>query len=361
MRIVVIGVSPKADVAHPSTEVFRGLLAALAGRGHSILFLERGDVAAPQSAEDAAAGWCERRVFADAGDLARYRPDMAGSDMLIVGSGLAEEEACAMLARQCALRLAVYYDFDPAATTARLRVTGGEDWLHRFDLVLTSEGGLAPRYLEDRFGLRWVRALPPGVDLAATQAEPAETQWQLGTLADYSPERQPLVERMLVAIARRLPRRKFVLAGVGYPDTIRFPVNLERIERIAPAGRAAFFGAMAWALDTQLERDPAHGWSAGLGLLEPMACRTPVIANPRVGLRSDFVPGTELHLAETTDDVMRALLRPEPYRVELGRMGRAKVRMGHTTHHRAALLEAILADRAARERGWRKPYVTVSI
>ena len=50
-------------------------------------------------------------------------------------------------------------------------------------------------------------------------------------------DRQPGLETLLIEPARRLPDRRFVVAGSQFPDAIDWPDNVERIEHVAPAER----------------------------------------------------------------------------------------------------------------------------
>ena len=62
------------------------------------------------------------------------------------------------------------------------------------------------------------------------------------------------------------------------------------------------------------------------------------------GLDAFFTPGAEILVAETTEDVIRALDLPEAERLAIGRAARARALAEHTGEHRAAALEGYMQE-----------------
>ncbi len=54
------------------------------------------------------------------------------------------------------------------------------------------------------------------------------------------------------------PKRRFVVAGPQYPDAIRWPSNVERIEHLAPAEHRAILQFAALHLECDAARDGAR-------------------------------------------------------------------------------------------------------
>ena len=87
------------------------------------------------------------------------------------------------------------------------------------------------------------------MDEAAYLPVPVAPRWDLGYLGTYSDDRQPALERLLLDVARRLPGRRFAVAGPQYPPTIAWPANVERLEHVAPEAHPAFYAACRFTLN----------------------------------------------------------------------------------------------------------------
>ncbi len=354
MRFVVLGLSLGSSWGNSHAGQYRALLGALASRGHEILFLEREDAAAvaEESARRDLADphWCRLRFYRTVADLTAWLPDLVAADVIVLGSGVADAGIVAPMLREAAAGITVFADLDTPATLAGAEE--GEEAgaiLRSFDLYLCSAGGLAPGRIGDRHGIATL-AFPPWVDLDLYRPVEADRRWDLGFMGRYHAGRQVLLERLLIEPARRMPRRRFVVAGAGYPETVRWPANVERIEDVPAAERAEFQSSLGWALSLPLPALAEFGWSPPLSLLEAAACGAPVITPGWRGLSALFVPGIDLLVADGADDVVAALGRTDAARDAVARSGRARVRMAHTAAHRASALEAAAAVRLARLR-----------
>ncbi len=71
----------------------------------------------------------------------------------------------------------------------------------------------------------------------------------MGYLGNYSPDRQPALERLLIAPARHLPDMRFVVAGPQYPAEIDWPANVERIDHLPPADHPDFYSRQRYTLN----------------------------------------------------------------------------------------------------------------
>jgi spore maturation protein CgeB len=72
----------------------------------------------------------------------------------------------------------------------------------------------------------------------------------------------------------------------------------------------------------------------------------PVISDRWDGLEAFFVPDDEIVIADHTEAVLGALVRPEAERRAIGVRARVRVLAEHTAEHRAEELEAHVLDRA---------------
>ncbi|MGI4880621.1 MAG: CgeB family protein, partial [Janthinobacterium lividum] len=215
-----------------------------------------------------------------------------------------------------------------------------------YDVYLSFTGGPTLDLLERHYGSPAARPLYCSVDPAAYHHVDVPLRWDLSYLGTYSDDRQPTLERLLLAVARACPERRFAVAGPQYPAAIDWPANVERIEHLPPPEHAAFYSASRFTLNVTRADMIAAGWSPSVRLFEAAACGTPIISDIWDGIDDVLAPGREILLASTDDDVLRALNRGDAQ--SIGMAAQARVLGGHTATHRAAELETHLHEAATR-------------
>jgi spore maturation protein CgeB len=347
MKLVVLGLSLSSSWGNGHATTFRALLRQFAARGHDILFLER-DVPWYASQRDLAdPDYCRLEFYRDLQDLEQWRGEIAAADAVIVGSYVPEGVAVGRFVQQAARGVTAFYDIDTPVTLAKLERGDFEylspDIIPGYDLYLSFTGGPTLRRIEQSYGSPAARALYCSVDPEAYPPLDVPKRWDLSYLGTYSPDRQPTLERLLVEPARRMPERRFVVAGPQYPADIDWPANVERIDHCPPADHAEFYSASRFTLNVTRADMIAAGWSPSVRLFEAAACAVPVISDRWEGIDSLFEPGREILLADTSDDVVRFLAQDG---AALGRAARARVLSGHTAADRAGELESYLREAA---------------
>ena len=347
MKLVVLGLSLSSSWGNGHATTYRALLKAFAERGHDILFLER-DVPWYAGQRDLAdPDYCRLAYYADLDDLADWRDEIGRADAVIVGSYVPQGVEVARLMQRWAGGVVAFYDIDTPVTLAKLARGDFEylspDVMPGFDLYLSFTGGPTLERIERRYGVPAARALYCSVDADIYRPTGVPKRWDLSYLGTYSDDRQPALERLLLAPARALPDKRFVVAGPQYPDGIDWPANVERIEHLPPVDHADFYSASAMTLNVTRADMIAAGWSPSVRLFEAAACGTPIASDRWDGLESLFVPEREIALVETTDDVIAAIAGCDG---AMGEAARARVLAAHTARHRAAELEAYLAEAA---------------
>jgi spore maturation protein CgeB len=271
------------------------------------------------------------------------------ADAVIVGSFVPDGVAVGEWVTETATGIAAFYDIDTPITLSRLRARSCEyisrALVRRYDLYLSFTGGPTLDVLEREFGSPYARPLYCSVDPALYFREELEEQWALGYLGTYSDDRQPKLERLLIAPARRLPTMRFAVVGPQYPAGIEWPPNVERIVHLSPDRHREFYNSQRFTLNVTRAAMVEAGWSPSVRLFESAACGTPLITDFWPGLDAFFKPGEEVLVAHDARDVVSALkvLRATE-RAELGRRAQTRVLQSHTAAHRAAELESYLLD-----------------
>jgi spore maturation protein CgeB len=353
MKLVVFGLSVSSSWGNGHATLWRGLIRALARRGHRVVFFER-DVPYYAAHRDLStlpdgglrlyAGWEDaaddaRRELADAdvGMVTSYCPDGIAATALVLDSPATR----------------VFYDLDTPVTLDRLAAGEplpyiGRDGLRGFDLVLSYTGGKALRALETELGA--ARALPLYGSVDPDVHRPADPvdafRGDLSYLGTYAADRQPALERLLVEVARRRERERFVIGGAQYPRDFPWASNIYFVQHLPPADHRAFYASSRLTLNVTRAAMARMGYCPSGRLFEAAACGVPVVSDRWEGLERFYTPGEEILLADGPDEVMAALDHSDAELRRIADAARERTLAQHTCHARAAELEALL-DAAA--------------
>jgi spore maturation protein CgeB len=357
MRVVILGLSITSSWGNGHATNYRALLRSLTARGHDVLFLERDvpwyaehrDLPCPPHGRTELYG--SRRELDE-----RFAGDVADADLVIVGSYVPEGQAVGGWVTATATGVTAFYDIDTPVTLAALARNDCEylsaELVPRYDLYLSFTAGPTLTVLEEHYGARRADAFYCMVDPDEYRPRDTPLRWDLGYLGTYSDDRQPVLDALLLRPARRRPDLRFVVAGPQYPDRIAWPDNVERIEHLPPNQHVDFYAAQRMTLNvTRADRKHA-GWSPSVRLFEAAACAVPVVSDAWAGLDEIFTPGSEIVIAESSEDVLNAVDAMDPeQRQRMGTAARARVLAHHTAQRRAEELEQLARDvSSARER-----------
>jgi spore maturation protein CgeB len=360
LNIVVIGLSLSSSWGNGHATTFRSLLRGLSTLGHSVLFLER-DVSWYADSRDLPdPDFCGLQYYDGVADMtSRFAKALRDADAVIVGSYV--PQGAKVIDSVVGIRSGplFFYDIDTPVTLAKL-AQNDEEYLARrqvrlFDTYFSFSGGPVLDRLETEFGARSAAALYCSVDAGRYRATGELIEWDLGYIGTYSLDRQPVLERLLLEPARRLPDRRFVVAGPLYPANIDWPQNVKRIEHLPPAEHASFYSRQRFTLNVTRADMVEAGWSPSVRLFEAAACGTPIISDFWNGLDRLLPDGEAIVIARSADEVVSTLTGTSDARREaIARAARARVMAEHTGVVRArelvARITAIRHSRTAPER-----------
>ncbi|GBD50185.1 hypothetical protein METY_3398 [Methylopila sp. Yamaguchi] len=352
LKLVILGLSLSSSWGNGHATTFRGLIQALARRGHDVLFLEASAPWYAANRDLADPDFCRLAFYDGLEDLGRWAAEVAAADAVIVGSYVANGVDVGDWALHTASGPVAFYDIDTPVTLAKLG-RGEEPYLAArqiaaYDVYFSFTGGPTLDRIERSFGSPAARALYCSADPQIYRPTAAPRRWDLSYLGTFSEDRQPTLERLLLEAARRAPALRCVVAGPQYPAGIAWPPNVERVEHVAPADHAAFYASSRFTLNVTRADMVAAGHSPSVRLFEAAACGTPIISDLWEGLDALFSPGSEILLAETAADVLAALSMDETRRRAIGAAGRARVLKNHTAEHRAETVERELHQASLR-------------
>jgi len=353
MRFVIFGLTLSSSWGNGHATLWRGLLRALARRGHSIVFFEH-DV--PYYARHRDLHGMPGVTLALYEDWAsihpRARSEVADADVVIITSYCPHAAEANRTALEDALgALRVFYDLDTPVTLARLSKGHSVEYLppeglSSFDLVLSFTGGAALAALRERLGARRVEPLYGHADPLTHRPVPGEERYRgdVSYLGTYSADRQRALERLFIESAKARPEIRFMLGGSGYPQDFPWTSNLYFVQHVPPADHPAFFCSSRLTLNVTRGDMAAMGFCPSGRLFEAAACGVPTISDRWEGLDRFFTPGEEILTAETTEEALAALDLPASELALIARQARARALDEHSSEHRARELLDLLDD-----------------
>lgn len=320
------------------------LFAALAGRGHHVVFFERTDTGV---ADDAGQPRDVRR-FSDTGDLDAYLDEIAEADAVLVSSEVAGAAALTKRLGTMVTRLLGYLDADTPKSLAALDRGGDErlspDTLALYDLYLASSGGPYLERLATRFGVTNAYHLGASADTLVYRPVKAQRRFDLGYYGDHDPARADLLETLFLAPARELPKLRFGIAGAGHVREDSWPENVELLDPLPAAEHAKFYGSLRFALYLSSEGCRQSGFTPDRGLFGAVACGVPVISDDWEGIEAFLVPGHEVLIAEEADDITSLLTDRSRLGRRVAKAGRERIFAEHSARERAQQLESLLQE-----------------
>jgi spore maturation protein CgeB len=367
LSLVFLGLSITSSWGNGHATTYRALLRELARRGHRLLFLERRAPWYQENADMPNPPFCETVLYGSLAELShRYRRAIASADAVVLGSYVEDGSRIAQLMAEEARGVRAFYDIDTPITLRALS-DGSCSYLSAsdvpsLDLYLSFSGGPLLQRLEEELGARQAEPLYCSVDTQLYYPIEAPRPWELGYLGTYSPDRQPVVNRLLIEPAQQLPSSRFVVAGPQYPGELAWPVNVDRREHVAPGEHREFYGAQRATLNVTRRDMVEAGYSPSVRLFEAAACGVPIVSDTWPGIESFFIPGEEILLAESSEDVLRHLAElGDERRAAIAGRARARVLREHTAARRAQQLECLILDSLGARRPIHHPGVVPRI
>jgi spore maturation protein CgeB len=349
MKITFFGLTISSSWGNGHATLLRGLFKALVARGHTVSFFER-DVPYYAAHRDLVESrGVDLHLYSDWREIKPFaRQVVAESDVAVVTSYCPDGIAATELVGSANVNLRAFYDLDTPITLEALQKGEplayiGPRKLADFDLVLSYTGGAALTALRDQLDARRVVPLFGSVDPEIHHPAPRRASYEadLSYLGTYAPDRQQMLDRLFLQVARRAPDQRFVIGGSKYPVDFPWQPNIWYVQHVPPSAHAAFFSSSSLTLNVTRGAMARMGYCPSGRLFEAAACGVAIVSDEWAGLESFFRPGVEIIVAQNTRDVLAALQLGETEREHIARAGRQRVLESHTATHRAAELETI--------------------
>jgi spore maturation protein CgeB len=355
MKLVIFGLSISSSWGNGHATLWRGLCRALARRGHEIHFFER-DLpyyALYRDLHEIPGG--HLYLYPDWGEIRQLaRAQLADSDVGLVTSYCPDGIEATELLLSSPAGLTCFYDLDTPVTLNRLECGDtveyiGPRGLRDFDLVLSYTGGEALTQLQKRLGAMRVKPLYGSVDPEYHHPVAALERFtsDLSYLGTYAHDRQAALERLLIEPARRLPGCRFMIGGAMYPQAFPWTDNIYFVRHLPPDEHPAFYCSGKLTLNITRQAMADMGYCPSGRLFEAAACGAPILSDTWEGLDQFFEPGSEILVADTTDDAMGAIGLGDEELQRVARRARERTLSCHTADIRARELEELLESACA--------------
>jgi spore maturation protein CgeB len=345
MKIIIFGLSITSAWGNGHATTFRALARGLHRRGHEILFFEHDQEWYASNRDLPEPEFCKARIYSEWSQvLPSARKELKDADVALVGSYFPDGiEAIREVLDSRALK--AFYDIDTPITLAKLR-SGGAEYLRLedipgFDVYFSFTGGPVLRELESHFGAQ--RAVPLYCSFDPEQyhfAPLREYSCDFSYMGTYAADRQHNIETLFCEVGRRLPAKKFILAGSQYPEDIRWPGNVRRIIHLNPRWHSNFYSSSLFTLNVTRREMVLAGYSPSVRLFEAAACGTAIVSDHWKGLDTFLRPGHEILIPTSVDDVVGYLSDMDECEIRrIGRKAQERVLAEHTSSVRALEFE----------------------
>lgn len=338
---------------------YRGLVRALAERGHRVTFYEPDAYSRQKHRDIDDPEWCRVVVYGGDDDDAARRAlaEASGADVVVKASGVGVYDALLereVLQLQKPGTLVVFWDVDAPATLDRVRHDPRDPFLElvpRYDMVLTHGGGdpvvQAYRGLRAQMCVPIYNALDPETHHPCDRDQRFEAD--LGFLGNRLPDREARVDELFLRAATLAPERRFLLGGGGWDDKPR-PANVRHAGHVYTRDHNAFNCSTLAVLDVSRESMARYGFSPTTRVFEAAGAGACIITDDWEGIGLFLEPGREILVARSGEEVAAHLRALDAGRARaIGAAARQRVLAEHTYAHRAEQVERLLLGDRARD------------
>lgn len=359
MNIAFYGSSLLSSYWNGAATYYRGILKALAARGHDIVFCEPDAFDRQRHRDIEPPEWARVVVWpATVDGVQAVLGEAARADVVVKASGVGVFDDALLTgildhARPGALRL--FWDVDAAATLDEVRAQPDHPLaraLPRLDLVLTYGGGDAVVAAYRSLGARTCVPVYNALDPDTHHPVPPDPRFaaDLSFLGNRLPDREARVEQFLLRAAVLLPGRRFLIGGSGWAER-PLPANVRNAGHVGTGDHNAFNATPLAVLNIARDSMAAIGFSPATRVFEAAGAAACLITDAWEGIDHFLAPGREVLVARDGQDVADILdaLTPERARA-IGRAAMERVLADHVYDLRGAQVDAVLREHAARVR-----------
>jgi len=352
VKLFVLGSSLVSSYWNGAATYYRGIYKHLARLGHHVTFAEPDAYQRQSHRDDGDFSYARSIVYRSPEDIDALVAEAARADVVIKHSGVGVDDAlleARVLECRSANTAVAFWDVDAPATLARVEADREDPFcrlIPQYDFIFTYGGGapVVEHYL--RRGARNCHAIYNGLDPATHHPEPpdAALHCDLVLVANRLPDRERRIERFFLRTAELAPEMSFILGGEGW-GTKRLPANVRWLGHVRTADHNRVNCSARAVLNVNRDSMADVGFSPPTRIFEAAGAGACVITDAWTGIEEFFVPGQEILVAASAEDVVTLLRQTSPQRAHaIGEAMRQRALTQHTYGQRAREVEAVLVS-----------------
>ena len=339
LKIAFFGSSLVSAYWNGAATYYRGILGALAARGHQITFYEPDAYGRQQHRDIEDPQWAQVVVYSSHDDTGVHQAlDHARhADLIVKASGVGVfdellDKAVLDIRRPGALT--AFWDVDAPATLDRVQSNPADPFhalIPRYDWIFTYGGGDPVVNAYEALGAKECVPVYNALDPSTHFRVAPDTRFQadLAFLGNRLPDRESRVDEFFLNAGTLAPEQHFLLAGSGWHDK-RVPTNVRNIGHLYTAEHNAFNSTPTAVLNISRESMARYGFSPATRVFEAAGAGACIITDYWEGIELFLEPGKEILVARDGDEVADHLRSLTPERARVHRPRRAAPRAGGT-------------------------------
>ena len=336
---------------------YRGILRALAHRGHRITFYESDAFNRQQHRDIPDPPYARVIVYSANGTSAveRCLKEASRADLIVKASGngiFDDLLEAAVIALKKPRNIVAFWDVDAPATLDRLHTSKTDPFrplIPQYDVIFTYGGGQSVINAYRALGAKQCVPIYNALDPQTHHPVAPQPRFSadLSFLGNRLPDREARVGEFFLRAAALLPRRQFLLGGSGWENK-PLPPNVSYVGHVYTADHNAFNCTPRAVLNVNRESMARYGFSPATRVFEAAGAGACLITDAFEGIETFYEPNEEILVAENGDGVASILQELEPHRAyQIGQAALKRTLAEHTYAHRAELVDEMLNNVAS--------------
>lgn len=332
---------------------YRGMIRALAERGHRVTFYEPDAYERQKHRDMEDPDWARVVVWDGSSEQAARTAVASAADADVVvkasGVGVFDEllERLVLDARTDDGQAVVFWDVDAPATLDRVQSNPKDPFrplVGRYDAVLTYGGGPPVVNAYRAIGARECVPIYNALDPQTHHPVEPDPRFEgdLAFLGNRLPDREERVGEFFLGAAAETPDMTFLIGGSGWGDK-SLPPNVRWLGHVYTQDHNALNCTPRAVLNISRESMARYGYSPATRVFEAAGAGACLITDWWVGVEEFLEPDVEILVARDGSEVAEIVRTLDPQRArQIGESALRRVLSEHTYAHRAKEVEEIL-------------------
>ena len=334
LDIAFFGSSLVSSYWNGAATYYRGIIKALAARGHRVTFYEPDAFERQQHRDMDDPEWAQVVVYEATEAAANQALQQAGDADIVVkasGVGVLDEYLEREVLRYAGSKTVIFWDVDAPATLARVHENPDDPFralIPRYDYILTYGGGDPVVQAYGKLGARLCQPIYNALDPEThypVQANPTFCA-DLAFLGNRLPDREARVREFFFKAVEALPDCSFILGGSGWDQHAPQYPNLRYLGHVYTRDHNPFNCSPLAVLNINRDSMAETGFSPPTRVFEAAGAGACLIMDRWRGAELFLEPDREVLLASSGEEVIAHLreLTPERSR-QIGEAARQRV------------------------------------